>query len=235
VPVILARERSRLDSALEELRALDPRARAYPCDVKIQDALEGVAREIQEEFGGIDLLILNAGVVHVGLVDTSPDPDTMKAVLDTDLWGTILSARTLLPLMGTGGRILCIASAIGFAGAAGYGAYSAAKAGVMSFASALRRELLHRGITVQVACPGDIDTPGYREELSMMPEWMRDSWLRGEPFPVDKAAALIWKKAANGRFRILIDWEVAALLFLRRLIPYRLDNAILDRLLPKPK
>ena len=234
-PVVLARGGQRLEAAVAALRPSAPDAFGLVCDVTDAEGLARAAAAVDARSGGLEFLVLNAGTVHVNRLEDFDRTETLKEDIETDLWGTVLAARFFVPLLRPGGRILCISSALGLVGAAGYPAYCAAKAGVVNFAEGLRRELLYRRITVQVACPGDIDTPQYRGEVASMPEWMGVAGARGRPLPPQTAAARILRRCRGKRFLILIDCETRLLLLARRLLPWRWSEALLDRLLPRPR
>lgn len=231
--VLLARAPEHLEAALASLRQDSPSAIGLSCDVRSHEDLEAAATTIRDTFGQIDFLILNAGVVHVNrLQDLSVTE--IREILETDLMGVILSAHALTPLLAPGGRILIVSSGFGLMGAAGYSVYCGAKAGVINFAAAFRRELLVRKIRLYVTCPSDIDTPQYRAEQTSLPEWMSLAGARGRPMPVDSAAEKILRKCTGGRFLILINFEVRVLGWANRLLPIRWTNWLLDRLFPRP-
>ena len=234
-PAVLARGSQRVQTAVAALRSHAPDAFGLACDVTDAEGLARAAAEVAARRGGLEFLVLNAGTVHVNRLEDFDCMDALKEDIETDLWGTVLAARFFVPLLRPGGRILCISSTLGLVGAAGYPAYCAAKAGVINFAAGLRRELLHRRITVQVACPSDIDTPQYRQEIASMPEWMGVAQARGRPSPPQTAATRILKRCRGGRFLILIDLETRLLVLARRLLPWRWSEALLDRLLPRPR
>ena len=126
-----------------------------------------------------------------------------------------------------------ISSGFGLVGPAGYAVYAASKAGMIAFAESLRREILHRSIAVHVACPGDMLTPQYEKELADSPAWMRKKAPRGLLSP-ETAARRILKKCSRGRFLIVINPEVFILQLVTRLLPRRLRDSLLDRVLPRP-
>ena len=235
VPVVLARGKERLRVAESALKKQEPRAFALSCDITRPEELEASAEEIRRRFGRIHYLVLNAGVVHVGLLEDASDLSSLKEDIETDLWGTLLSARFFVPLLSEGGRLLVISSGFGLMGAAGYGPYCAAKAGLINLAASLRRELLHRRISVHVACPGDVDTPQYRGEIASMPPWMGGGAGRGKPLTPEVAASRILRKATGNRFLVVIGWDLRWFLFVRRILPQAWMEALLDRLFPRPR
>lgn len=231
--LLMARGRERLDSAVSQLAGEGLDVRGFACDVTDEAGLHEVRDEVRGMCGGLDFLVLNAGVVSCGLLADCADTASMKRELDIDLWGTILTAHVFLPLLGRGSRILMISSGFGLMGAAGYTVYAAAKAGMINFAEALRRELLREGVSVHVACPGDMDTPQFHEEQRSMPGWMRSEAPRGMMHP-RQAARKILAACRKGRFLVIINGEIRLLLIMGRLLPRRLRDAVLDMMFPRP-
>jgi len=233
IPVICARNAERLDTAVNELKSGGHQAWGFRSDVTDESSLRAVFDEVRTRFGRIDFLILNAGVVTASLLEDFADAGSLKSDLETYLWGTILSAYIFLPLLEPGSKILMISSGFGLMGPAGYTVYAAAKAGIINFAEALRRELLHKKISVYVTCPGDMDTPQYRNEYASMPAWMKQEAPRGMMHP-DEAAKKILGKCTGNRFLIIINFEILGLIMATRLLPRRIRDAIIDRMLPLP-
>ena len=236
VPVILGRAEGKINEAVSLIKDAGFDARGYRGDVTSPEELAAVAEKVKQEFGRVDFLVLNAGIVTVGLLSDYTDLYKIKADIDVDLWGTMLSARVFMPLLVKGSRILMISSALGLIGAAGYSSYCAAKAGVINFAEALRRELLCKGITVHVACPADIDTPQYAEEKRTSPEWMtKGASARQSLLSPKTAAEKILAQCKGTKFLCTINFEIKLLRALGRILPARLMAAILDMSLPRPK
>ncbi len=121
--------------------------------------------EISEMFeaacanGVLSVLVNNAGVSHMGLLQSMSDRE-IKSVIDTDLLGTLFCSREAVPrlLQSHSGSIVNIASVWGVCGASCETVYSAAKAGVTGFTKALAKELGPSGINVNCVSPGVIDT-----------------------------------------------------------------------------
>jgi NAD(P)-dependent dehydrogenase (short-subunit alcohol dehydrogenase family) len=233
--VILARNRERIDKALCELEALNIRAAGFACDVSDELQLQQTVAAVRAKHPTLDFLILNAGVVTTKLLRDYIDPAEIRKDLEIDLLGVIFSAHFFAPLLKRGGRILMVSSGFGLMGAAGYSVYCAAKAGIVNFAESLRRELLAEGVNVYVACPGDMDTPQFENEIRNQPAWLRQSSPR-KVIPVDLAAARILKKC-TGKYRLIVlsSLDVALLALATKLLPRSLRELILDTALPRPK
>jgi NAD(P)-dependent dehydrogenase (short-subunit alcohol dehydrogenase family) len=150
-----------LDEApLAELAsALGDDALAVACDVCDLAAMEAAVARGVERFGGIDVLVANAGIASYGSVQ-AVDPGTFKRVLDINVLGVFHTVRAALPsLVERDGYVLVVSSLAAFAPAPGLAAYNASKAGVEHFANALRLEMKHQGVGVGCAHMSWIDTP----------------------------------------------------------------------------
>ncbi len=232
---IMARDAKKLENAVAAIRRKGYGAAGFPGDVRKHGDVGKIAESLGNRAAPLDFLVLNAGVVHVRLLADYEDMEEMKQDIETNLWGTILSARAFTPLLGAGSKILFVSSGFGLIGAPGYSIYCAAKAGVINFAEALKHELRHKRISVHVACPGDVDTPSYREECRSMPEWMiskRKRWA--SVLSAEDAARRILKKCSGKRFVITCDAGFAALSTAKKMLPARISSFVLGYILPMP-
>ena len=134
------------------------------CDGRTLDVTNGSAAEalvdaVAKEFGGLQVLVNNAGITRDTLAMRMKDED-WDAVLDTNLKGVFRMSRAVMRTMMKQryGRIISITSVVGASGNPGQANYAAAKAGVAGMTRALARELGSRQITVNCIAPGFIDT-----------------------------------------------------------------------------
>jgi NAD(P)-dependent dehydrogenase (short-subunit alcohol dehydrogenase family) len=155
--VVTGRTAARLDATARELEGLGGRALAIVMDVASESSVADGARILREASPRVDVLVNNAGVGGGQPVQDS-DIARWRRTIDTNLTGTYLVTRAVLPLMGTGGRIVNLSSVLGRFGVAGYTAYCASKHAVIGFTRALALELAPRQITVNALCPGWVDT-----------------------------------------------------------------------------
>ncbi|QIK81800.1 3-oxoacyl-ACP reductase FabG [Lysobacter sp. HDW10] len=127
-------------------------------------AVEALIDALQSEFGGIGILVNNAGITRDNLLMRMKDDD-WQAVLDTNLSSVFRSSKAVMRSMmkARKGRIINIASVIGVTGNAGQANYAAAKAGIIAFSKSLAKEIGSRGITVNVVAPGFIETDMTRD------------------------------------------------------------------------
>ncbi|WP_213294249.1 3-oxoacyl-ACP reductase FabG [Paraburkholderia sacchari] len=135
------------------------KGRGVVLNVNDAAAAEALIDATVKEFGGLAILVNNAGITQDNLAMRMKD-DEWDAVLDTNLKSVFrLSRAVLRPMMkARAGRIINITSVVGSSGNPGQANYAAAKAGVAGMTRALAREIGSRGITVNCVAPGFIDT-----------------------------------------------------------------------------
>lgn len=146
--------------ALCERLSGQTRTLAVRADVRDIEEVEAMAAHIRAVFGGVDILINNAGVSQIKLF-TDCSAQEITESLDVNLKGAMLVSKTFAPQMVADkyGRIVNISSMWGICGASCEVPYSAAKAGLIGFTKALAKELGPSGITVNCVAPGLIATP----------------------------------------------------------------------------
>ncbi|WP_299531590.1 SDR family oxidoreductase [uncultured Streptomyces sp.] len=131
--------------------SLPTEAHCFEVDVTDDAAMARTAREITERMGPASVVVANAGVAEGGPFAGS-DPVTWRRVVEVNLVGSAVTARSFLPgLLATRGYFLQIASTAAFGAAPMMSAYCASKAGAESFAQSLRAELGPQGVAVGIA------------------------------------------------------------------------------------
>ncbi len=133
-------------------------AAAFGVDVADTSAVADLVSRVVEEFGGLDVLVNNAGITRDQLLLRMTEEDYDR-VLDVNLKGTwnFLKAAAR-PLMKSHGRIVNVTSVVGITGNAGQANYAASKAGVIGLTRSLAKELSGRGVSVNAVAPGYIET-----------------------------------------------------------------------------
>lgn len=230
--ILIARNQARLDTAVSKMEKLGGTAYGYSADISCEEQMNRIYEDIKTNFEKIDFLILNAGIVSVGSLKEQSIENLRKDIF-VDLWGTILSAKLFNDLLPNHSKILMISSALGMIGLAGYPSYCAAKSGIINFSKVLRRELLSRKINVYIACPADIATPSYENEMNAMPAWMK-MINRPNLISPELAAKRILDKCRGKQQMILINKEILLLYYLEKFLPVRLMDFILDKMFPYP-
>lgn len=146
----------------QELLTMFPTARInyYTCDLSDKVAIPQLVEEANKTMGGIDVLIGNAGITIDTLTLRMSDEQWQK-VLDINLSANFILSRECVKIMSKQhhGRIINIASIIGFAGNIGQANYAASKAGLVAMTKTFALEYASRGITANCIAPGFIETP----------------------------------------------------------------------------
>jgi NAD(P)-dependent dehydrogenase (short-subunit alcohol dehydrogenase family) len=137
---------------------------AQPCDVRDLDALTRLCDATAEAFGGIDIVVANAGVGAYGpFLDLSREH--LDEMLDVNLKGTLYAIRAALPhMLGRDGDVITLASEAGRRGLPNEAVYCASKFGQVGFTRALDHELREHGIRCTNICPGGVATDFALEE-----------------------------------------------------------------------
>jgi 3-oxoacyl-[acyl-carrier protein] reductase len=146
-------------AAIGQALAAFPGCAGKKLDVNDADEVAAVVDGIAKEYGGLQVLVNNAGITRDTLAMRMKDDD-WDAVLDTNLKAVFRMSRAVMRTMMKQryGRIISITSVVGASGNPGQANYAAAKAGVAGMTRALARELGSRGITVNCVAPGFIQT-----------------------------------------------------------------------------
>lgn len=161
-----------------ELIALGVRAKGYASDASSYLDTERVVNQIVEDFGGVDVLVNNAGITKDTLLMRMSE-EQWDAVINVNLKSvfnfTKAAQRSMLKQKG--GSIINLSSVVGVSGNAGQSNYSASKAGIIGFTKSIARELGTRGIRSNAIAPGFIIT----EMTAKIPEDARKAWEESIP------------------------------------------------------
>ena len=147
-------------TAEEEVKALGVDAKAYQCNVADFAAVEQTVKQINDDFGGIYILVNNAGITRDSLLLKMTE-ENFDAVIAVNLKGTFNFIKHVTPFMmkKKEGRVVSISSIVGIEGQAGQVNYSASKAGIIGITKSCAREYASRNITFNAIAPGFVKTP----------------------------------------------------------------------------
>jgi 3-oxoacyl-[acyl-carrier protein] reductase len=155
---VVSRNASELDSLVSELEAAGARGIAFAGDLKSRSTCDAAVAAAVSTFGGLQLLVNNAGVGQFATVEETDD-QTWDDVIGTNLTAVFRLTRAAIPhLAGHGGQIVMISSLAGQNPIAGMAAYCASKAALDHFATCLMLEVRPKGIRVTTIAPGSVDT-----------------------------------------------------------------------------
>ena len=154
-----ARRKERLDSLAEGIRGDGGTAVAIEADIADEAQARRLVEEAAKELGGLDVLVNNAGVMLLGLVEGA-DTDDWRRMIDVNLLGLLYCTHAALPLMreGGGGHIVNVSSVAGRQASFGTAVYNMTKWGVTGFSEGLRQEALNSNIRVTCVEPGFVAT-----------------------------------------------------------------------------
>jgi short-subunit dehydrogenase len=222
---LAARSVSDLRAVAEELPGAH---HVLVCDVALRESVTAAVEEFVAATGGIDLLVVNAGIAHYEPI-SSQAIEKIELMTEVNWLGTVYTVKAALPQMlaSAGGHIVVMSSGAGLRGFPGAAAYSATKAAQRMFSEALRHELAGTGVSVTTVYPGEIATSLHDHQRSgAMPEWYRG----GEQAAPAEALAVRVVRAVQRDSRDLY-WKapVRGMGFLQGVSP-RLADAALRRL-----
>ena len=155
---VVSRTASELDSLVSELEALGGRGIAFAGDLRSRSACDAAVAAAVTAFGGLQLLVNNAGVGQFAAVEETDD-QAWDDVIGTNLTAVFRLTRAAIPhLARHGGQIVMISSLAGQNPIAGMATYCASKAALDHFTTCLMLEVRTKGIRVTTIAPGSVDT-----------------------------------------------------------------------------
>jgi len=155
---VVSRSAAELDSLVGEIEASGARGIAFAGDLRSRSACDGAVAAAVDHFGGLKILVNNAGVgAHANVLDTSDE--SWDDVIGTNLTAVFRLTRAAIPhLAHHGGSVVMVSSLAGQNPIAGMAAYCASKAALDHFTTCLMLEVRQRGIRVTTIAPGSVDT-----------------------------------------------------------------------------
>lgn len=212
-------------------------------DVRSDKSVENCIAEVMERTGGIDVLVNNAGVEHLGIVEETSMED-VRAVFETNFFGAVRVTGAVLPHMRSkrAGRIINIGSMAAWVGEPGEAFYSASKHALAGYTEALRHEVWPFGIHVSLVEPGAFKTgvirnasvsagtiDDYDNIRQAAGQTLNESIRKGED--PGKIARLIYKiiRSRSPRLRYGAGSEARWLPYLKVLLPQRLFDYLVRK------
>lgn len=223
--VLAARSRSSLEQVADQCRELGATAGIVVADVARRGEVERIADEAVSRFGGIDVWVAAASVYGYGAIDRMP-ADEARAIIDTNLHGTIDQVRAALPgLRRSGGVLVVVGSVFSALASPQVWAYVASKHAVAGFAASIRQELRRGPHPVDVAMiwPATADTPIYQHAANRTGRTIHPIPPVVDPVRVARA---IVRAARHPRRRRVVGAVQGSLLAVHAVAP-----AVADRIL----
>lgn len=193
---VAARREERLNALADRISTDGGKALAVRCDICNEDSARAFVENTKAEFGRVDFLINNAGVMLLGPI-YGANTDDWRRMVDVNVMGLLWATHAALPIMAEqgGGHIVNVSSVAGRIASLGSGVYNATKWAVVAFSESLRQEALNMSVRVSIIEPGFVETElqGHNEHPMVVEatEKMREEIgdvLQAE----DIANAIVW-------------------------------------------
>lgn len=182
--VIVTSSKSEGDDLIAQFRALGTDGSHINGDVSIEESVKAVVKEVITQYGRIDVLVNNAGIVIPGNLETTTMDDFDKT-MDINVKGTFLMSKySVLEMKKTGGGVIVnIGSVAALKGHIDRMAYCASKGAVVAMSRAMAAEYVKDNIRVNVVCPGTTFTPAIEQKINNAsdPEAMRSAFVGRQP------------------------------------------------------
>ena len=197
---------------LENLKSsLSTTVETYACDVRDAAAMRAAGAAFTAKHGTPDLVIGNAGVSYGNITTNEKDVEIFREILEINVLGLVNTFHPFAADMRKrgSGTLAGIASVAGFRGLPGATAYSASKAGAISYLEGLRVEMRPKGVRVVTVCPGFIATPMTAKNPYPMPFIIE----------AEDAARRIVRVIDSSKSFAVIPWQMAIVGRLLKLLP----------------
>lgn len=223
--VIAARNEARLNGLVSEITAKGGRVLAVTCDVSREEDCRRLIDGAVKTFGGIDVLVCNAGVSMRAVLD-DVDTEVLRRLMEVNFWGTVYCTKYALPLLQMSrGSVVGVSSVAGLHGLPGRTGYSASKYAMTGFLETVRIENLHKGLHVMVACPGFTATNVRLAALTAdgTPQG-RTPREEGAMMTAEEVARRIIKGIRRRKRLLLMEWEGRGTHIIKKFAPGFLDR-----------
>lgn len=223
--VLGARSAEKLEALVAEIRRAGGEAAWCAVDVVKPEECEALINTAAKTFGGIDVLICNAGLSMRAIFD-DVDLGVLHRLMDVNFWGTVNCCKYALPyLQQSKGSIVGISSVAGLHGLPGRTGYSASKYAMTGFLETLRIENLKKGLHVMVACPGftasNVRFSALTADGSQQGETPRDEAKMMTP---EQVARIVARGILKRKRLCLMEIEGRATHFVKKFAPAFLDR-----------
>jgi len=223
--VMGARSLRKLETIADEIRAAGGEAVCCTCDVVQVEACRQLIETAVQRFGGIDVLICNAGLSMRAVFD-DVELSVLHRLMDVNFWGTVNCCKFALPyLQRSQGSIVGISSVAGLHGLPGRTGYSASKYAMTGFLETLRIENLKKKLHVMIACPGftasNVRFAALTADGSSQGETPRDE---GKMMTPAQVARIVARGILKRKRLCLMESEGRATHFVKKFAPGFLDR-----------
>lgn len=233
--VMGARSEEKLRSLAQEIASAGGMAVWAVADVaKEQDCKTLIAKAV-EQFGGVDILICNAGISMRALFD-DVDLSVLHRLMEVNFWGTVYCAKYALPwLQQSKGNLVGVSSVAGIHGLPGRTGYSASKYAMTGFLETVRIENLKKGLHVMIACPGFTASNVRLSALTADGSPQGESPRKEEKMmSAEEVARRIIRGIARRKRNVLMEFDGRATTCIKKFAPGLLDRMFYAHMAKEP-
>lgn len=233
--VVSGRDADRLSAIKSILDAMHIKNRCVQSDVSKEADCRSLIDAAVKEFGGIDVLINNAGISMRALF-ADLHLEVIQKLMDINFWGTVYCTKYALPyLLQRKGSVVGISSIAGKNGLPGRTGYSASKFAMEGFLQALRTENLQKGLHVLIACPGFTESAIRGSALGPNGQPQSES-PRDEKsmMSAEKVADLVYKAVSHRKRDLVLTGQGKLAVWLGRLFPSLSDQMVFKHMSKEP-
>lgn len=218
---LLARREDLLKELAAKCESVGGTARVLVADVVDEKAIQQSADTLRNEFGGIDILIANAGIGGNNAETRNLNAEAVRKVIEINLIGAVNAVAAVLPAMleKKNGQLVAISSLAGIRGLPKSAAYSASKAGMTAFFESVRLDVQDSGVSVTIIQPGFIKTPLTSGRAAKMPFLME----------LEDSMPLFINAIENRVKFAAFPWQLSAFVRLSKIFPAWLYDKIASR------
>ena len=223
--VMAARRSEELERIAADIRNAGGSVAFTACDVTKEEECKHLMEVAVEAFGGIDVLICNAGLSMRALFDDC-DLKVLHRLMDVNFWGTVNCTKYALKwLQQSKGSLVGISSVAGIHGLPGRTGYSASKYAMTGFLDTIRIENLKKGLHVMTACPGftasNVRFSALTADGTQQGETPRDEAKMMTP---EEVAHIVAKGIQRRKRLCLMEWEGRGTHLLKKFFPALVDK-----------
>lgn len=221
--VLAARRLSRLEEAAREVESLGVRALSVRCDVTRGEDVEHLMREVRSTFGGLDVLVNNAGQGLYGPLESISE-EQLRQVFELNVFALWRVTRAALPLLRgrKGAQVVNVSSVLGHRGLPLLGGYCASKAAVNAMTESLRTELAPEGIRVLLVSPGLTESE-FREHRMNAQGWAQQT-VPLKAMSAEQVAHEMVRASLRGRRDTILTLPGRIMVLANRFVPGLFDR-----------
>ncbi len=223
---LAARDRERLESLAQECRARGGDARALPTDVTSQQDCEWLVNETVTAFGGIDVVVHNAGITMWSRFDALTDLSIFERLMEVNYLAPVrLTALALPHLKQSKGLLVAVASLAGLTGVPERSGYAASKHAMIGFFDSLRIELARSGVDVSVIAPDFVVSEIHKRAIGPDGEPLGESpMVKSKIMTAEECARRIARAIARRERQVLMSTRGKLGRWLKLLAPSVIDR-----------